>query len=63
MLPDNTKHPQLDLLEHIHHSLKRLVDQLADFKEVLRDRKIVSFYETAQTKEPEFVSGLSQEDA
>jgi hypothetical protein len=32
-----------------------LASQLADFKNLIRDRKVVSFYETEQTRQLELV--------
>ncbi len=43
-------HPRADLLAQIDHSSNYLITQLADFKDLIRDRKIVTFYETQQTR-------------
>jgi hypothetical protein len=47
MLQD--KHPRQELLNQISEKSQLLADQLADFKNIVEDRKIVSFYERQQT--------------
>ncbi|MCJ1429383.1 hypothetical protein MMC29_007297, partial [Sticta canariensis] len=51
MLAGEEKHPRNALLEQISLKSDLLISQLADFKNLIRDRKIVSFYETEQTRQ------------
>lgn len=46
MLAGDGKHPREKLLQQISSKSDLLVHQLADFKNLTRDRKVVSFYET-----------------
>lgn len=55
MLAREVNHPRSVLLQQIREKSDLLAFQLADFKNLIRDRKIVSFYETGQTKQLEFV--------
>jgi hypothetical protein len=55
MLAEEENHPRSVLLQQIREKSDLLAFQLADFKNLVRDRKIVSFYETGQTKQLEFV--------
>ena len=48
-------HPRADLLAQINRSSDYLISQLADFKDLIRDRKIVTFFETQQTRKLEQV--------
>ena len=48
-------HPRSALLQQIRSKSDSLALQLADFKNQIRDWKIVSFYETEQTRMLEFV--------
>lgn len=48
-------HPREALLEQIRIKSDLLAFQLADFRNLIRDRKIVSFYETDQTRHLQFV--------
>jgi hypothetical protein len=50
MLAGDSNHPRGDLLQQISHQSDLLMDQLVDFKNLIRDRKVLSFYETGQTK-------------
>lgn len=50
-------HPRLALLKQIDLASDLLQAQLADFKNLIRDRKIVSYYETGQTRTLEYVRG------
>jgi hypothetical protein len=43
-------HPRADLLAQINRSSQYLLSQLADFKDLIGDRKIVTFYETQQSR-------------
>ena len=43
-------HPRAVLLAQINRSSQYLLSQLADFKDLIGDRKIVTFYETQQTR-------------
>jgi hypothetical protein len=55
MLAGKDNHPRSALLEQIKSKSELLAYQLADFKNLIRDRKIVSFFETGQTRQLEFV--------
>jgi hypothetical protein len=55
MLAGGENHPRYYLLQQISNKSDMLVLQLADFKNLIRDRKIVSFYETEQTRRLEYV--------
>ncbi|KUM55983.1 hypothetical protein ACN42_g11249, partial [Penicillium freii] len=50
MLAGDQSHPREQLLRQISSNSDILIHQLADFKNLIRDRKVVSFYETEQTK-------------
>ncbi|KAM5358060.1 hypothetical protein ACJZ2D_015635 [Fusarium nematophilum] len=56
MLAGKDNHPRSALLQQIRDKSDLLAFQLADFKNLIRDRKIVSFYETGQTRQLEFDS-------
>ncbi|KAJ5593550.1 hypothetical protein N7537_010454 [Penicillium hordei] len=49
MLVGDKSHPRERLLQQISSKSDLLIHQLADFKNLIRDRKVVSFYETEQT--------------
>ncbi|KUL81720.1 hypothetical protein ZTR_09466 [Talaromyces verruculosus] len=51
MLAGDGNHPREKLLQQISNKSDLLVHQLADFKNLIRDRKVVSFYETEQTRQ------------
>jgi len=55
MLAERETHPRNALLEQISHKSDLLISQLVDFKNLIRDRRVVSFYETEQTRQLEFV--------
>ena len=55
MLAGRETHPRNALLQQINHKSDLLISQLADFKNLIRDRRVVSFYETEQTRQLEFV--------
>jgi hypothetical protein len=55
MLAGHETHPRNALLQQISHKSDLLISQLADFKNLIRDRRVVSFYETEQTRQLEFV--------
>ena len=55
MLAGQNNHPRSALLQQIRSKSDLLAFQLADFKNLIRDRKVVSFYETGQTRQLEFV--------
>lgn len=55
MLVGDENHPRNALLQQIHNKSDLLASQLVDFKNLIRDRKVVSFYETEQTRRLEFV--------
>jgi hypothetical protein len=48
-------HPRSGLLEQIRSKSDLLAFQLVDFRNLIRDRKVVSFYETGQTRQLELV--------
>ncbi|KAL5360970.1 hypothetical protein BJX96DRAFT_175795 [Aspergillus floccosus] len=50
MLAGGRGHPREQLLRQISNKSDLLIHQLADFKNLIRDRKVVSFYETQQTR-------------
>ncbi|KAJ5565742.1 hypothetical protein N7535_007380 [Penicillium sp. DV-2018c] len=50
MLKGDESHPRGQLLQQISSKSDLLIHQLADFKNLIRDRKVVSFYETEQTR-------------
>ncbi|KAJ5963046.1 hypothetical protein N7501_007987 [Penicillium viridicatum] len=51
MLAGDKSHPREQLLKQISSKSDLLMHQLADFKNLIRDRKVVSFYETEQTRQ------------
>ena len=55
MLAGQDNHPRSALLQQIRSKSDSLAFQLADFENLIRDRKVVSFYETGQTRQLEFV--------
>ncbi|KAJ5358338.1 uncharacterized protein N7496_010751 [Penicillium cataractarum] len=57
MLAGDKSHPRGQLLHQISSKSDLLVHQLADFKNLIRDRKVVSFYETEQTRRLDLESG------
>lgn len=48
-------HPREGLLGQIRQKSDLLASQLDDFRNLVRDRKVVSFYETGQTRQLQFV--------
>ncbi|RII11229.1 hypothetical protein CUC08_Gglean005702 [Alternaria sp. MG1] len=56
MVAGQDNHPRGALLEQIRSKSDLLAFQLADFKNLIGDRKVVSFYETLQTRQLEFDS-------
>ncbi|RDW73410.1 hypothetical protein BP6252_07317 [Coleophoma cylindrospora] len=50
MISGEDRHPRAELLEQIKTKSDSLTYQLVDFKNLIRDRKIVSFYEMQQTR-------------
>jgi protein SERAC1 len=50
MIAEDDNHPRSTLLKEIDEKSALLLSQLSDFKNVIRDRKIVSFYEQSQTQ-------------
>ncbi|OQD78945.1 hypothetical protein PENANT_c070G01951 [Penicillium antarcticum] len=51
MLAGDHSHPRGQLLQQISSKSDLLIYQLADFKNLIRDRRVVSFYETEQTRQ------------
>lgn len=62
MVAGEDYHPRTELLEQIKLKSDLLMYQLADFKNLIRDRKIISFYETQQTRRLELVRYLNYLD-
>ncbi|KAL6821948.1 hypothetical protein J3E69DRAFT_339611 [Trichoderma sp. SZMC 28015] len=56
MLAGRDNHPRSALLQQIKVKSDLLENQLTDFKNLVRDRKVVSFYETRQTRQLQFDS-------
>ncbi|OBT52297.1 hypothetical protein VE04_07697, partial [Pseudogymnoascus sp. 24MN13] len=56
MVAGQDNHPRSALLEQIRSKSDLLAFQLADFRNLIRDRKVVSFYEMGQTRQLEFDS-------
>ncbi|KAL4742399.1 hypothetical protein BDV11DRAFT_167246, partial [Aspergillus similis] len=56
MLSKGGNQSRQQLLQQISNKSDLLVHQLADFKNLIRDRKVVSFYETEQTRQLVFDS-------
>ncbi|PMD58736.1 uncharacterized protein K444DRAFT_415699 [Hyaloscypha bicolor E] len=54
MLAGTENHPRNTLLQQINLKSDLLISQLGDFKNLIRDRKIVSFFETEQTQRLEW---------
>ena len=50
------EHPRTGLLHQINTDSKELHHQLVDFKDILYDRKVISFYETEQSQRLQRVS-------
>jgi hypothetical protein len=59
MLADGDDHPRNALLQQIEQNSALLLSQLVDFKNLTRDRKIVSFVEMEQTRRLQWVSSHS----
>jgi hypothetical protein len=55
MLTGDGSNPRGQLQQQISSQSDLLIHQLADFKNLIRDRKVVSFYETEQTRRLELV--------
>lgn len=55
MIAGKDQHPRMELLEQIKLKSDLLMYQLVDFKNLIRDRKIVSFYERHQTRRLQLV--------
>jgi hypothetical protein len=55
MLAGEDGHPRKELLKQIKEKSDLLAAQLDDFRNLVRDRKVVSFYETRQTRQLQFV--------
>jgi hypothetical protein len=58
MIAGEDHHPRVELLEQIKVKSNMLINQLVDFKNLIRDRKIISFYERQQTRRLELVRYL-----
>jgi hypothetical protein len=54
------EHPRKSLLDQISIKSQLLAEQLANFKNIIEDRKIVSFYERQQTRHLEQVRSRLQ---
>ena len=55
MIAAAENHPRNKLLQEVKLNSDLLASQLIDFKNLIRDRKIVSFFETEQTRRLEWV--------
>ena len=55
MVSGQDNHPRSALLEQIRSKSDLLAFQLVDFRNLIRDRKVVSFCEMGQTRQLEFV--------
>ena len=55
MVAAEASHSRTTLLEQIRSKSDLLAFQLVDFKNLIRDRKVVSFFEMGQTRQLEFV--------
>lgn len=55
MVAGEDQHPRMELLEQIKQKSDLLIYQVEDFKNLIRDRKIVSFYERHQTRRLQLV--------
>jgi hypothetical protein len=55
MLAGQTNHPRSALLKQIKAKSDLLAIQLTDFKNIIRDRKVISFYEMRQTRQLKYV--------
>lgn len=55
VLAGDGRHPRGQLLQQISSKSDLLIHQLVDFKNLIRDRNVVSFYETEQTRRLELV--------
>ena len=55
MVAGQNNPPRKPLLEQIRNKSDLLENQLADFKNLIRDRKIVSFYERVGTRQLQYV--------
>jgi hypothetical protein len=63
MLAGEDGHPRKELLEQIKQKSDLLASQLDDFRNLVRDRKLVSFYEKRQTRQLQFVRCYSTSKA
>lgn len=55
MMAGHNNHPRSALLEQIKSKSDLLAFQLVDFRNLIRDRKVVSFFEMGQTRQLKFV--------
>ena len=55
MLAGEDRHPRRELLGQIKEKSDLLASQLDNFRNLIQDRKVESFYETAQTRQLQFV--------
>jgi hypothetical protein len=55
MVAGQNNHPRSTLLEQIRSKSNLLAFQLVDFRNLIRDRKVVSFCEMGQARQLEFV--------
>ncbi|KAI9688231.1 MAG: hypothetical protein M1822_001737 [Bathelium mastoideum] len=56
MLDGQDKHPRKELIQQISDESSYLAFRFSEFRDVIRDRKVVSFYETRQTQQLQFDS-------
>ena len=50
MIAEDDDHPRSALLKEIEEKSSMLLSQISDFKNIIRGRKVVSFYEQSQTR-------------
>ena len=55
MVVGQENHPRIALLDQIRSKSDLLANQLVDFRNLIKDRKVVSFIEMGQTRKLEFV--------
>jgi protein SERAC1 len=59
MLTGRDNHSRRALLQQINSKSDLLMSQLVEFKNLIRDRKVISYYETEQTRALEYVRDRS----
>jgi hypothetical protein len=59
MIAGDEHHPRMALLDQLNVKSETLIYQRTDFRNLIRDRKVISFYETQQTRELQLVRCVS----